>query len=164
MEGHSEPVDGAECMCCYDDITAENYIEYKASNDGEWLAASFCQTCIEQLLSNQYHIWVNKLETSNCKAEQRRMLSTGPPINISDKTALPCPDDGEVYMLWYSSDKAEHSAKLDGSLEGEARQKWWDDKKEFLFEEEEGDEESSVNSNVVEDAQNLTISEPSEAV
>jgi len=144
---HNSPEDGAECLCCYDDIDSSNYVEYKASEDGEWLPAKFCQTCVNQLLANQYHIWVNKLETSNCKAEQRRMLKEGPPVNVKDKTALECPDGSEVFRLWYSSDQAEHSAKLDGSLEGDERQAWWDEKKAFLFEEaEEGNVEDGEES------------------
>ncbi|CAM9715984.1 unnamed protein product [Heterosigma akashiwo] len=69
------------------------------------------------------------------------MLKEGPPVNVKDKTALECPDGSEVFRLWYSSDQAEHSAKLDGSLEGDERQAWWDEKKAFLFEEaEEGED------------------------
>jgi hypothetical protein len=40
-------------------------------------------------------------------------------VNISDKTALPCPDDGEVAALWFMSTGQEHSPKLEGSLVGE---------------------------------------------
>lgn len=29
MEKHGKPVEEMECACCYDDITAENYIEYR---------------------------------------------------------------------------------------------------------------------------------------
>ncbi|CAM9715916.1 unnamed protein product, partial [Heterosigma akashiwo] len=41
---HNSPEDGAECLCCYDDVDSSNYVEYKASEDGEWLPAKFCQT------------------------------------------------------------------------------------------------------------------------
>ena len=46
---------------------------------------------------------------------------SGPPINLKDAKALECPDNGEVYKLWFITDGEEHSAKLDGSLEGEVR-------------------------------------------
>ena len=45
-------------------------------------------------------------------------MAKGPPINISDPKALPCPDSGEVHSLWYMVDLKEHSAKLEGSLVG----------------------------------------------
>ena len=41
-------------------------------------------------------------------------------VNLSDKTALPCPDDGEVYSLWYMCiPEEEQSGKLKGSLIGQ---------------------------------------------
>ena len=48
------------------------------------------------MLKTQWELYRKRLETVNCKAEQRRLLERGPPINISDKTALPCPDTEEV--------------------------------------------------------------------
>lgn len=52
------------------------------------------------------------------------MLEKGPPINISDAKALPCPDGAEVHSLWYMIDGEEHSAKLEGSLTGEVSKQW----------------------------------------
>ncbi len=39
--------------------------------------------------------------------------------------------------LWFAVDGKIKSAKLDGSLEGEERQTWWDDKLKFQFDEDE---------------------------
>lgn len=41
-------------------------------------------------------------------------------VNISDRTALPCPseDSPEVYSLWSMATNEEFSAKLAGSLTG----------------------------------------------
>lgn len=104
--------------------------------------------CIEHLLKTQWGAYRTALEKTNCKvcfrkldfcefsvistafslsccghqAEQRRLLARGPPINISDAKALPCPDNGEVHSLWYMSDGQDHSAKLEGSLTGEVEQ------------------------------------------
>ena len=66
-------------------------------------------------------MYTTSLAKTTCKAEQRRLLQKGPPINISDARALECPDGGEVHSLWYCSDGLEHSAKLEGSFEGEVR-------------------------------------------
>jgi len=38
---------------------------------------------------------------------------------LKDSKALPCPDDGEVFLLWFMIDGLERSAKLEGSLVGE---------------------------------------------
>ena len=64
-------------------------------------------------------MYTTSLAKTTCKAEQRRLLAKGPPINVSDPKALLCPDGGEVHSLWYMSDGSERSAKLEGSFEGE---------------------------------------------
>jgi hypothetical protein len=75
--------------------------------------------CIEQLLKTQWSTYTTALAKTTCKAEQRRLLLKGPPVNISDAKALACPDDAEVHSLWYMVDNLERSAKLEGSLAGE---------------------------------------------
>lgn len=119
MSTHALPVVGATCMSCWDDIDGNNYVEYKAVENGDWLASGFCQVCVGYLLKTQWELYTSALAKTTCKAEQRRLLKAGPPINLKDVKALPCPDEGEVFSLWYMSDNAEHSAKLDGSLTGE---------------------------------------------
>lgn len=66
-------------------------------------------------------------------------LTTAP--CIQDKHALPVGDDeyGEVHQLWYMSDRQVHSAKLEGSLEGEERQQWWDEQRQFKIKDEPDD-------------------------
>ncbi|CAM9348735.1 unnamed protein product [Choristocarpus tenellus] len=141
MGGHGMPVEDMECMCCMEDINSENYVEYRTGEGNAWKAALFCEGCIEVLLKLQWKQYVDGLAKTTCKAEQRRMLANGPPINVSDRTALPCLEGESVHSLWYSRDKQVHSAKLEGSLEGEERQAWWDEKLAFQFEEAE-DEDS----------------------
>ena len=116
---HGTPTAGSSCMCCWEDLTGENYIEYKSSIDSPWLPSGFCRDCINTLIQHQFDTYKKSLAETKCKAEQRRLLQQGPPINISDKTALVCPDGGEVYLLWQMIDGTERSAKLDGSLVGE---------------------------------------------
>ena len=112
------PVD-TSCSCCWDDIDASNYVEYKSSPDSEWFPSGFCVNCIQHLIDAQWDTYVNGLAKTTCKAEQRRLLQRGPPINVRDPKALACPEDGEVHLLWFMNDGLEHSAKLTGSLEGE---------------------------------------------
>ncbi len=55
-------------------------------------------------------------------------------MNVKD-AGLPCKDNGlneEVQLFWYSSDSSTHSAKLVGSLEGQAREEFWVEKKSIL--------------------------------
>jgi hypothetical protein len=107
------------CACCFDDIVPDSYVEYQSSSHSEWLSSVYCVGCIEILIQSQWNQYVNALATTKCKAEQRRLLTAGPPVNVRDPKGLPCPDDCEVYMFWYMRDEQEHSAKLQGSLEGE---------------------------------------------
>jgi hypothetical protein len=123
MSNHSTPADGSSCMCCWDDLDESSYVEYRSSSDGPWKPSGYCMNCIQQLIKTQWLAYKTSLEKTNCKAEQRRLLSRGPPVNLSDAKALPCPesDNGEVHSLWFMSDGEEHSAKLEGSLIGEVR-------------------------------------------
>ena len=112
------------CQCCWDDIDNTNYVEYLPYDSIQWLSSGYCMNCCDHLLSTQYELYVNSLAKTTCKAEQRRLIQRGPPINLKDSKALPCPDDKEVYMLWYISDEQERSAKLTGSLTGEVFAKY----------------------------------------
>lgn len=124
MSSHGSPAEGMSCACCWDDITGENYVEYLPYPSSEnnhhptWLPSGFCQTCLQHLLKTQFSLWTESLAKSTCLAEQRRLLRRGPPVNVRDDKALPCPNNEEVHKLWYSSTGSEHSAKLEGSLEG----------------------------------------------
>ena len=122
---HGTPSESSTCACCWDDISPENYVEYlpyphsENNHSPQWLPSGFCQTCLEHLLRTQFSLWTESLAKSTCLAEQRRLLRNGPPVNLRDDKALPCPNKGEVHKLWYMSDGQIHSAKLEGSLEGE---------------------------------------------
>ena len=34
---HGAPAEGATCMCCWDDVSLENYVEYKFESSSNWL-------------------------------------------------------------------------------------------------------------------------------
>jgi hypothetical protein len=110
-------------MSCWDDIDASNYVEYKSSPASAWAACGFCETCVNYLLKIQWELYTGALAKTTCKAEQRRLLKAGPPMNLKDVKALPCPDEAEAHLLWFMGDGQEHSAKLTGSLEGEVRKR-----------------------------------------
>lgn len=79
---HSQPEEGATCACCWDNVTAENYVEYKASADDSWHPSGYCLDCINILLKSQWQQYNDQVKTVKCKAEQRRLLTRGPPINL----------------------------------------------------------------------------------
>ena len=106
-------------MSCWDDIDSSNYVEYRATESSAWAASGFCEVCISYLLKAQWELYTSALAKTTCKAEQRRLLKAGPPVNLKDAKALPTPEDAEIHSLWYASDGQEHSAKLEGSLVGE---------------------------------------------
>lgn len=108
-------------MSCWDDIEGSNYVEFRATESSPWVPSGFCEVCVSYLLKTQWELYTSALAKTTCKAEQRRLLKTGPPINLKDEKALPCPDGAEIHSLWFMSDGAEHSAKLEGSLVGEVR-------------------------------------------
>lgn len=135
------PEAGATCKSCWDDLSAEIYCEYQAVENGEWLPSGYCQMCVLHLMGTQWGQYTSALAKTTCKAEQARLLERGPPINLRDASnlALPCPDGGEVFRLWFQGEGggAERSAKLEGSLEGDARQKFWDEQLAFKFDEKD---------------------------
>jgi hypothetical protein len=143
-DSHSTPAEGVNCMCCWDDISSANYVEYRPASGSAWLASGYCQTCIEELIRTQWQVYVSGIEKSTCRAEMKRLLGRGPPINLRDSKALACPDEGEVHELWYTSDNQIHSAKLLGSLEGEERDKFWKEKLEFFPNDEPDEEEAAA--------------------
>lgn len=126
---HQTPADGAACACCFDDLSSENYVEYRVSETAEWLACKYCQTCTETIQGSQYQTYLDNVEKATCAAALRRLLTAGPPLYLKDKEALPVPEGADVVELWYASDGQIHSAKLPGAPEGAARDAKWEELK-----------------------------------
>lgn len=102
------------------------------------------QSVVEELLKTQFHDYVHKVRTTDCQAELRRLLASGPPVYIHDKHALALEESDEhVCKLYFASDQQERSALLDGALQGEEREKLWEELKEFIIVQgkEEGDDD-----------------------
>lgn len=140
---HQAPPEEAECQICFNDIDEDTYMEWKPTEEHDWIASQICSDCCQFLLSSGWKRWLEALEKIDCAAAQRRLLLTGPPINLRDKSIFKTEVhvDGHVHKLWFSCDQEERLGKLDGSLEGEARQELWDYQLQFDFPEKEGDEE-----------------------
>lgn len=110
-------------------------VEYQSFPSLQWQPAKFEESTIEQCLNTQFHTFCETVKTTDCQATLKRLLTEGPPIYIYDKHALPLHDpirDTHICKLWFQRDNVETSAKLDGALEGDERQKLWDELKAFI--------------------------------
>jgi hypothetical protein len=119
-------------------------VEYQSAPSMQWQPAMFEMSVVERMRQSQFHDFCNRVRETDCQAELRRLLAHGPPIYLSDPHGLPLPEgDTHVVQLWYASDNQERSAKLDGAVEGEEREKLWEELKKFLIVEgkEEGDDD-----------------------
>lgn len=138
-----------ECLVTMEDIDETNYVEYQSHPSGVWQAAKMEESVIQQLLSTQFHEYLKKVQTSDCQAELRRLLSKGPPVFVSDPHGLPLAQESDTHVsqLWYSSSNTTLSAKLDGAVQGSGRMELWESLKEFLIEQgkEPGDDEEEEN-------------------
>merc|ERR1719162_1681148 len=90
---HGKPIEG---MCCYatmEDITEEdgNYVEYQLYPSMLWYPCMYEKSVVENLLKTQFGAFLERVKTTDCQAELRRLLNHGPPIWLSDPHALPLP-------------------------------------------------------------------------
>jgi hypothetical protein len=125
-------------------------VEYQGYPSLQWRPALFEQSAVEQLMADQFHQFVERVKTTDCQAELRRLLAAGPPVYVSDPNGFPLVEgDTHVVRLWYASDNQERSAKLAGAVEGEEREALWNELKGFLIVEgkEEGDDDDDDGDN-----------------
>ncbi|GMH83758.1 hypothetical protein TL16_g09707 [Triparma laevis f. inornata] len=111
---HGKPTPDMCCLCSYEDITTEdgNYCEYLTVPSNTWSPCLFETSMVTHLLSTQFQTYMDRVKKTDCQAELRRLLAAGPPVYISDKTALPVPEgDTHVERLWFASDDKERSAR-----------------------------------------------------
>jgi hypothetical protein len=151
-ETHGKPTEGMECYATMEDITEEdgNYVEYQTSPSMLWHPCHYERSTVENLLRTQFHDYVEKVRTTDCQATLRRLLEKGPPVYIEDKHAMPLPEDDEdthICRIWFAGDNTERSAKLDGAVEGDERDKLWEELKSFIVVEgkEPGDDDEVDN-------------------
>ena len=102
--------------------------------------ALFEECAVQQLLDTQFSTYMDRVKSTDCQAELRRLLAAGPPVHVADKNALPVPKgDTHVSLLWYARDGEEREAVLKGAVVGEEREVLWEELRGFLS--EEGDDE-----------------------
>lgn len=141
---HGPVPEGLECLVTMEDIDESNYVEYECQPSGQWKSSRMEESVVRQLLQTQFHEYIQRVKTTDCQAELRRLLASGPPIFVSDVHGLPLPDgDTHISRLWFASDGTECSALLDGAVQGEEREILWNELKQFIIIEgkEEGDDD-----------------------
>lgn len=132
---HGQPSAGMECLATMDDITSENYCEYKTEPSGTWHPSLFSKPVVVELQNTQFVQYMEAVQKPDCKAELRRLLKTGPPTFIYDKHALALPEgDTHISTLWFMDSDTEVSALLVDAKEGEQRIKLWEELKQMTFE------------------------------
>jgi hypothetical protein len=123
---HSTPKPGMTCLITMDDITKENYAEYRCQPSGKWLPAQMTSEMVLHFISTGWDKYVKDVEAASkdCAAAVRRLVQKGPPLYVSEPKILPLPE-GDEYIdeFWFMNGDQTISAKLEGALEGEAREK-----------------------------------------
>jgi hypothetical protein len=132
--------DGWECVVTMEEITEQNYVEYQCFPSLQWKSSKMEQCVIEELLRTQFHTYLQRVQRSDCQAELRRLLQSGPPIYLSDPIGLPLKKEEEedevdthIVQLWYASDGQIRSAKLQNAVEGQEREELWKELNSFLI-------------------------------
>jgi hypothetical protein len=111
---HGRPWDGMCCLCTMEDITEENYVEYQSFPSLVWKPSLFEKCVVEELLQTQFTKYLERVQTTDCMSELRRLVNVGPPIYLSDSHALPLATDQDTHIcqLWYSSTTTNDSSNI----------------------------------------------------
>lgn len=146
-ESSNDEDTSAYCLSCYGDFSEVESFEYNDSPNSEWRKAPYCIECFNHIKSTQFKKYKKSVDTADCVAALRRCVQEGPPVNVRDKGFKCNNENGEVYQYKYNGNI--HSAKLEDSIEGEERQKWWDDMKSALAQMEQLDKPTTTTTTTI---------------
>ncbi|EEA06829.1 uncharacterized protein CMU_015050 [Cryptosporidium muris RN66] len=138
-----------ECLICYSNLDDSNSVEYQVYENSSWYLSKYCES----------------IKNTKCLKEQRALLQRGPPvrylifiidysinliifcyinqINVRDIHGFPECHDNEVFSLCNSKTRDNIDPKLDGSLIGDERIKFWNELKQFISKEDMPEEISN---------------------
>mmetsp|Transcript_5333 Transcript_5333/g.8243 ORF Transcript_5333/g.8243 Transcript_5333/m.8243 type:complete len:121 (+) Transcript_5333:317-679(+) len=114
----------------------------------KWKPAFFEEEVVRQLIATQFHDYIKRVKETDCQAELRRLLSTGPPVYVSDRNGMPLDeDDSHVEKIWFASSNEYCSGRLDGApmADSAERNELWSSLSQFLVQEGSDDEEEGGN-------------------
>ena len=109
-------------MICCSDMDTSNYAEFRMSESDSWFPSPYCSQCIaDNFIMKQWSRYLELVHKADCAAALRRLLSKPVPTHVSDRGfASDENPEGRVHSFWFSDQDRIVSARLEGSLEGEA--------------------------------------------
>lgn len=135
-----------DCLACCCSIEPELYSEFRYYHDQEWIPSRYCWDCIQYLLNNRWNDYCKGIANADCASALDRLIVNGPPINLRDPVGFYDPNpmnheeiqtgvfrnkDISLEVLEFRYQENIISAKLEGSLSGQARIDWWNELKEI---------------------------------
>ena len=56
------------CGCCFDEIDNNSMVKYKInSQDEKWLVSTYCENCVNYVISTSWKIFTDSVEKADCK-------------------------------------------------------------------------------------------------
>lgn len=135
-----------ECLACCCPIEPDVYSLFRYHQDQEWIPSRYCWDCIQYLLQTKWQDYCDGISKADCAVALDRLIENGPPINLRDPVGFYDPDpekhqeiqsgmfrnkDTSLEVFEFKFQDNVLSAKLDGSLIGQARLDWWEELKEI---------------------------------
>lgn len=115
-------------MCCFDTFTE---VKYKDAPNGQWMDSKYCSSCIQHLIDTQWETYTDNIKTEKCKVALKRLIDTGPPINLRDSLVFPCSNErNEVYEFLINGEI--FSAKVKCPLSDEELTEYCNELRRFL--------------------------------
>lgn len=129
LEHRKTPPEGWECLVTLEDVDSESYCEYQTSPSMLWYPAKASSFAVEHMRKTQFKRFMDRLSTTDCAAEMKRLREKGPPLYVEDPNVFPLePTETHVVKLWFCGEDVEKSALLEGApAPGPEHQKLWDE-------------------------------------
>jgi len=113
-----------ECAAYLILIDDDEYCEYQ-TNDGLWHPSPYCSEVVKYLLKTGFAKYLKTIDEADCKATLRRVIQSGPPVYLNDKT-FSVSEDEYITKIWYKAENVEVDAIYEGALIGEERNRLWE--------------------------------------
>ena len=115
---------GLTCKVTWDDITPEQYCEFRCAPSGVWASAHFSADVVREMRREQFvkylQTWRDIVEMKeDCGATARTLADRGPPMWIADSSGFPLPHgQSHVDRLWFMGDAGGSSEVVSAALDG----------------------------------------------
>ncbi|KAK8803737.1 hypothetical protein WA158_001431 [Blastocystis sp. Blastoise] len=120
---HTVPTE-LECPICMENITKDNYIEYRISENSPWIPCQACDDCIEIIRSGAMKRYLHDLLHADCRRSQLRVLHKGPPYYLDMSEVFPNLESCPIKEIWHSKNDTITSGKVDDALEENERKEF----------------------------------------